>query len=97
MPALMVSHDQKHCHISFQLSWLKEYNDDNDTTVGIMCPQHHCQWCDWPKSDVAPYFNYSDLRNAMMPLMTSLASHDTDANTNGISWPKVELHLISVV
>ena len=32
--------------------------------------------------------NAVDLRNGMVPLMTPLPSHDTDANTNGITWPK---------
>ena len=29
-----------------------------------------------------------DLRDAMVPLLTPFASHDTDVNTNGFTWPK---------
>ena len=40
------------------------------------------------KSHFALQFSHLDLRIAMVPLMTPLASCDTDANTNGITWPK---------
>ena len=33
-----------------------------------------------PKSHVAPHFGHLDLSNAMVPLMTLSASHDTDAS-----------------
>ena len=36
------------------------------------------------KSNIAPHFDYLDLRNAMMPLMMLAASHDADTNVNGI-------------
>ena len=39
------------------------------------------------KSHVTCYFNYLDLRNAVVPLMILFISCDTEANTNGITWP----------
>ena len=40
------------------------------------------------KSHVAPHFSFLDLRNAMVPVMTPLASCHTNTNTNGIPWIK---------
>ena len=37
------------------------------------------------KGHAAPHFNYLDLWNAMVPLMTPLASCDTDVDTNDIT------------
>ena len=38
-----------------------------------------------------------DVRNAMVPLITLSASHGTDANTSGITWPEKVMYLILVV
>ena len=40
------------------------------------------------KSDVASYFNCLDPMNALLPLTTSLVSHDSSTDANGIMWPK---------
>ena len=34
---------------------------------------------------VAPHFDHLDLRNAVVPLVTPSAAHDTDASANGIT------------
>ena len=39
-------------------------------------------------SIVESHFDSLDLRNAIVPFMTPSASHDTDADTNVITWPK---------
>ena len=38
-----------------------------------------------PKSHVAPNFSYLDPRNAMVPLIMLLATHNVDASTIGIT------------
>ena len=39
-------------------------------------------------SHFAPYFDYLDQTNAVVPLIMPLTSHDAHAGSNGISWPK---------
>ena len=38
-----------------------------------------------PKSHVASHFNYLDVTNGMVPLMTPLVSYDIDTGINGIT------------
>ena len=40
------------------------------------------------KSHVGFHFDHLDLTDGMVPLMTPLASCDTDTSVNGITWPK---------
>ena len=40
------------------------------------------------KGNVSPHFNHLDPRNAVVPLMLLLASHESNASTTGITWPK---------
>ena len=44
--------------------------------------------CD-ESSHVAPHFGYLDERNAVVPLMMPLASHDADASSNGMDMTKM--------
>ena len=41
----------------------------------------------WPKGHFVPHFDYLDLRNAILLLMTLWGSCDTDACIKGITWP----------
>ena len=43
----------------------------------------------WPKCDVASHFNHLDLTNGMVPLMTLLASCNSDTSISGITWSKM--------
>ena len=64
---------------------------------------HHVMWIPAPmvshnqKYYVAPDFSCLDLRNAMVPLTTLLASHDTNTNTSGSNGQKVMLHLVLII
>ena len=50
------------------------------------------------KSDVLSQFDFLDLRNPMVPVMTPLAPCDTNASSSDITWTqKVILHLISII
>ena len=49
--------------------------DTNISPSGVNCQA----------SDVSTHFNDLDLRNAMVSLITPSASHDSDANLNGIT------------
>ena len=40
------------------------------------------------RNHVAPYFDYLDQANAVVPLMMSLESHDDNAGANGIGMTK---------
>ena len=73
------------CHISLWLSWPMECNSTIYNAISIMWCQ--CQRCHMTRSHVAPHFNCLDLRNAMVALMTPLAScdADTDAKANDIT------------
>ena len=76
------------------------YPDLSNAMVSLMMPpvSHWC-WC-WhhmtlasmvshdPTSHVAIQCECLDLRNAGKPLMMLLVSHDINASTNGIIWPK---------
>ena len=42
----------------------------------------------WPKRHVASHFYHFDISNGMVPLMTLLASCDTDNSISGITGPK---------
>ena len=62
----MASHHQK-SHVAPHFDH-KECNGAINDTVGIMCCQHH--WYHMTKKGhVAPYFDFLDLRNVMIPLM----------------------------
>ena len=41
------------------------------------------------KSHSEPHFDHFDPRNAMMPLIMLLTSHNVDASTNSATWPKI--------
>ena len=73
---------------SFQLTWPKQFSGATDDTIFITWCQYQCQWCQWPKGHVAPHFDHLDLRIAVVPLMTLAALCYTDANSNGMIWPK---------
>ena len=83
---------RKLCSTSFQLSWLKRCNS------AIFIPLASCNA--HKSASVAPHW-FINLMNGMVPLMTLLASHDTDTNISvdyvrgsqdtdgsGITWPK---------
>ena len=42
----------------------------------------------WTQSHDAPHFNHLELANTAVPMTMPLASHDTNANTKCITWPK---------
>ena len=49
------------------------------------------------KNDVAPLSNFLNLSKAMVPLIVLLAWCDNDASANSIKYPKVMLHITSIV
>ena len=77
------------CYTLFQVCWPKKSIGAIDNTVGIIWHYLQCKGCHMTKEVMfALDFNHLDLRNVMVPWMTPSASHDTDANTTGITWPK---------
>ena len=77
---------KKLCCTSFWLSWLNKCNGAIDDVISTT----------WPKSHVTSHFAL-DLTNGMVPLMTLLASHNTDTSINCTTWPGELLHIVSVM
>ena len=83
MPAPVVSHHQNHdvaphfnyLHIGNAVVLLTILLASGDTNTRF-------QWCQWPKSNVAPDFKCVDLRDAMVSFLIPLAPCDANTSAN---------------
>ena len=82
---------QKLCCTSFWLAWLKKCSGASYDIIGITCYWFQCHHLTTNVMLLCHFANH-DLTNGMVPLMTLLASCDT--NIHGITWLKVMLHIV---
>ena len=75
------------CCTSFWPSGLSKCSVSIDDAIGITWCWCWCQWHYMTKCNVTSPFDHLDLTDGMAPLMTLLASCDTDTSINGITWP----------
>ena len=74
-------------HVAFHFNYLDLSNVMLPFyAIGIMWCHQQSSGSTWPKK-LHLIYDFLDLANGMIPLMTLLASCDTDTNINGITWP----------
>ena len=96
---LLKSHDAKASHKKSHVAHYFDHLDTTNLMAQFIMPAASCEMAPMASHSerryVAPHFEHHDVKNSVVPFMMPLTSHD--ANANSITYPKVTLHLISII